>query len=92
MTFARKTLGLALATLTLGFAAVAETPASAHDFFRFGFHVGHERFDVRFGDRRPSYGFVVENPRVVCPYGTHLGPQGHYCWPNDNGYGYGYSY
>ncbi len=93
MTFARKTLAIALATMTLGFAAAAETPASAKDFFSFGFHIGHERVDLRFGNPRPVFGgVIVEKPTVVCPYGTHLGPYGHYCWPTSNGYGYGYSY
>lgn len=30
---------------------------------------------------RPAYGPVAV-PTAACPYGTHLGPQGHYCWNN----------
>jgi len=97
MTFARKTLVLAVAAVSLSLGLAAQTPASAHEHlsFGFGFHAGHSSFSFHdsfsFPERAPHPVVDVEVQEVpvykVCPVGMHLGPYGHYCWPNS-----GYSY
>jgi hypothetical protein len=82
MTTFRKTLAVAIAALSLGLVTIA-APASAHESFHFGhehfghehFHFGHEHFG--FG----GYSYEAHEYRA-CPYGMHLGPYGHYCWPD----------
>ncbi len=76
MTFARKTLAIALATVSLN-AAVVGTPASAHPRY-IGIHIGP-------GGARPA---AIPSANKVCPNATHLGPYGHYCWANGNSYGF----
>ena len=86
----KKTLTAAVAALTIAGATVTNTSSAQAGF---GSVVAAAAVGAVVGavvasrsEAQPVYRPApqpVARPVSVCPVGTHIGPQGHYCWANN---------